>query len=181
MPLSLYVFLQVLNFFPSLFLFNAAYFFQGQVCPLEFSVVCISVTASRWCHSAGPFVFCVSCEMVANTEGSVKFLFNFYLATVVGRWWWCLQASFHEALHAPTDPPLCPRGLSVCPLPLTPHPSCPPCSPLLGGQPRRSQCSQGTSPSVSGGSGRPVCLRSSYFGALLESSKPKPVVSPSQT
>lgn len=140
--LSLYVSLQFLNFC----LFSAAYVFQGQVCPLEFSVVCVSLTAPRWSHSAGSFVFSFSCETVASVKGSVKFLFNFYLARMLGRWWWCLQASFCEALHAPTDPSLRPRGLSVCPLPLAHHPSCPPPLLLLGGQPRRPQSSQGTSP-----------------------------------
>lgn len=171
----------LISFFLSFFLFNAAYLFQGQVCPLEFSVVCIAVTASRWCHSAGSFVFCVSCEMVANTEGLVKFLFNFYLARVVGRWWWCLQASFHEALQPrPTHP--CARA--VCLSARSPSPPIPPVPlhPLFWVvSPGGLSAPRALPPSVSGGSGWPVCLRSSYFGALLESSKPKPVVSPSQT
>ena len=139
MHLSLYVFLQLLNFS----LFSAAYVFQGQVCPLEFSVVCVSLTAPRWCHSAGSFVFSVSCEMVAKAEGSVRFLFNFCLARMLGRWWCCLQASFCKALHAPTNASLRPRSLSVCPLPFTPHSTWPPPLLLLGGQPRGPQCSQG--------------------------------------
>lgn len=56
--------LQFLNFC----LFSAAYVFQGQVCPLEFSVVCVSLTAPQWSHSAGSFVFSFSGEMVASAK-----------------------------------------------------------------------------------------------------------------
>lgn len=49
--------------------------------------------------------FFPSCEMVASAKGSVKFLFNFYLARMLGRWWWCLQATLREVcMPRPTHP-----------------------------------------------------------------------------
>ena len=176
MHLSLYVFLRLLNFS----LFRAAHAFQGQVCPLEFSVVCVSLTVPRWYHSAGSFVFSASCEMVAKAEGSNSCLIFVWQECSVGGGVVFKPVFVRLCTPRPTHP----CAHVVCLSAHSPSPPIPP-GPLHSFfwvvSPGGLSAPRALLPSLSGGSGRPECLRSNYFGALLESSKPKPVVSPSQS